>query len=54
VNLYITRFPKRVGHICAGANATITNADNKIVGYVTPEVADWLIRSGAAMDVTER
>lgn len=54
MNLYLTRARPKQGHICSGANVTMTNAEGTIVGYVTPAVADWLIQQGTAMGMTER
>jgi hypothetical protein len=53
MNLYIRRHAGRLGHMCWDTNVDIINADGKIVGYATPEVADWLVRQGIVMDVTE-
>lgn len=54
MNLYIIRQPGKTGHICSGTNVDITNAEGKRVGYCTPEVADYLVAKGIAMDLSEK
>lgn len=53
MNLYVTRRPAEgLGHMCRNTNVELSDAEGKTVGFVTPEVADWLVRSGVAMDVS--
>lgn len=47
MNLYVQRRPN-------GMWAHLINAEGMIVGSLKPDVADYLITSGKAMDITER
>lgn len=54
MNLYVTQHDGRLGHICANTNAHLTDAEGVTVGFVTSQVADWLVSRGVAMDLTPK
>jgi hypothetical protein len=46
MNLYIQRRPNKMW-------SSLIDAENKIVGTIRPDVADYLVRQGVAMDLTK-
>lgn len=45
MNLYIRKLPNKMW-------SQLLDVEGKIVGTIRPDVADWLVKKGVAIDIT--